>query len=345
MASMESRFYHILDSGKLARMPGPAEALAASKDGGFIWLDYCEPTHEDLAVLVDSLGLHPLAIEDCFDENQIPKIEDYPQHTFILFNAFTYFAKKLNIYEVDFFIGEKFLVTVSMLDAQGRPLFKGIERIIDLNYEGARQGPAFLAHSFMDWIVDQKFLTIEALEEELNELEDLILSDHSSFAPSELVRLRRELITLRKSLFHEREILIRVCRKDSLYIPEKAILLYRDVYDHLSKSFELTESFRDLVTSLMEMYLSLLNNQMNKAANQTNTSVRRLTIITTIFMPLTLLAGVGGMSEWSMMTGPENWKIAYPAFLAGMVVLGVLNYFLLKWLERRRLDKQGRDLD
>jgi len=78
----------------------------------------------------------------------------------------------------------------------------------------------------------------------------------------------------------------------------------------------------------------MLNNEMAKAANNTNATVRRLTFITTIFMPLSLLAGVGGMSEWSMITGPENWRISYPVFLAAMLVIGVLNYFLLKWMER-----------
>ena len=118
-------------------------------------------------------------------------------------------------------------------------------------------------------------------------------------------------------------------------IMEKAIFAYRDIYDHLIGFFELTESYRDIVTSLMEMYLSMLNNQMTRASNETNMTVRRLTIITTIFLPLTLLAGIGGMSEWSMMTGPNNWRIAYPAFLLAMVVLGFGNYFLINWLEKK----------
>jgi magnesium transporter len=98
----------------------------------------------------------------------------------------------------------------------------------------------------------------------------------------------------------------------------------------------LTESYRDMLSSLMEMYLSMLNNQMTKTANATNATVRRLTFITTIFMPLALLSGIGGMSEWSMMTGSQNWRIAYPAFLLAMVVIGFANYRLLKWLEKRR---------
>jgi magnesium transporter len=85
----------------------------------------------------------------------------------------------------------------------------------------------------------------------------------------------------------------------------------------------------------MEMYLSMLNNQMAKSANDTNATVKRLTFITTIFMPLTLLAGIGGMSEWSMMTGPQNWRISYPAFLLAMVLIGFINYYLLKWLNKR----------
>jgi magnesium transporter len=151
-------------------------------------------------------------------------------------------------------------------------------------------------------------------------------------------------LSLRKSLFHEREILVKICRKDCPFISEKAIFHYRDIYDHLAKFFELTESYRDILTSLMEMYLSMLNNQMAKSANDTNATVKRLTFITTIFMPLTLLAGIGGMSEWSMMTGPQNWRIAYPAFLLAMVVIGFINYYLLKWLDKRNLQRNPRTL-
>jgi len=190
-------------------------------------------------------------------------------------------------------------------------------------------------HVIMDHVVDQKFLAIEALEDELDAVEGAMLADVSSFNPVELIRFRWYLLSLRKSLFHEREILVKVCRKDCPFIMEEAIFHYRDIYDHLVGFFELTESYRDIVTSLMEMYLSMLNNQMTKTANETNSTVRRLTIITTIFMPLTLLAGIGGMSEWSMMTGPHNWRIAYPAFLLVMGVIGFVNYYLLSWIDKR----------
>lgn len=331
----ESTFYHITLEKNPVPMATLDEALAAAKGGGFLWLNYCQPVKEDLLVLIDILGLHPLSIEDCFDDNQIPKVEDYPHNTFILFNTFNYTNENLEIHEVDFFVGEKYLVTVSGQNEDHLFLLKSVERIVEHDMENARQGPAFLAHTLLDWIVDQKFVAIEAIEEKLNEAEDRILANHVNFNPADLLSLRRELLSLRKSLFHEREILVKICRKDYAFIPEKAIFFYRDIYDHLAKFFELTESSRDIVTSLMEMYLSLINNQMTRSANETNVIVRRLTFITTIFMPLSLLAGIGGMSEWSMMTGPENWRISYPVFLLVMAVLGIANYYILKLLEKK----------
>ncbi len=327
-------FYQISLTGKVRHVATLDEALATSSEEGFFWLDYCQPTKEDLAPLVDRLGLHPLAVEDCFDEDQIPKIEDFPKSTFILINSFDYVNKQLSIGEIDLFVGKNFLVSVSQRSAgQGGPL-SGIEKLVERELESVRHGPAFLLHVILDSVVDKKFVAIEALEDELDALEEGMLDDASTFNPADLIQMRRDLLNLRKSLFHEREILVKICRKDCPFIKDDAIFHYRDLYDHLAKFFELTESYRDLVTSLMEMYLSILNNQMAKAANETNSTVRRLTFITTIFMPLTLLAGIGGMSEWSMMTGPENWRIAYPIFLAAMIVIGLGSYQIFKRLEK-----------
>jgi len=334
-AMRETRFYHVSTGGDLIPAATPTEAVSASKKGGYVWLDFCEPTRDDLSCLIDLLGIHPLSIEDCFDTNQIPKIEDYPRHAFLLFNAFDYFRGSLSLSEVDAFIGGDFLVTVAGTDSQGRRLFDGIERTVGFDMESVRQGPAFLLHLILDQVVDQKFTTIEALEESLDAAEEAILADLPGFEPAELLHLRRDLLALRKSLFHEREILVKICRRDCRFIGEQALFAYRDIYDHLAKFFELTETSREIVTSLMEMYLSMLNNQMTRVANDTNATVRRLTFITTIFMPLGLLAGIGGMSEWSMMTGASHWPIAYPVFMVILAVIGLANYYLLKRLERR----------
>jgi magnesium transporter len=331
----ESRFYHISHAGKFLCIHTLDEALVLVKKGGYLWLDYFKPVKEDLSALIEPLGIHPLSIEDCLDQSQIPKIEDFPKNTFIIFNAFRCIEGRLVIDEVDAFLGEHFLITVTGNGSDHQWHAGDIEQMIEKDMGADRQGPAFLLHTLLDYIVDQKFLAIEALEEALDAAEDALLADVARFNPAELLGLRRDLLALRKSLFHEREILVKICRKDSPFVPEKAIYFYRDIYDHLAKFFELTESYRDLVTSLMEMYLSMLNNQMAQVANETNATVRRLTFITTIFMPLTLLAGIGGMSEWSMITGPANWKISYPLFILGMGVIGFVSYYALKRLGQK----------
>jgi magnesium transporter len=335
-----SKFYHFTPTGLFYGVKSFDEALDAYREGGFVWLNYYKPDKNDLTALVEPFGVHPLSIEDSLDSSQVPKIEHFPGNTFIIFNVYSYTGKTLFIDEIDLFLGKDFLITVSGINSNDRQPLNNIEKILENDKGLARSGPAFLMHVILDYVVDDKFKAFEALEDELEEAEETVLNETSTFKPTELMRLRKDLVNLRKSLFHEREILVKICRKDCPFISDKAIFNYRDVYDHLAKFFELTEAYRETVTSLMELYTSLLNNLMTKMSNRTNASVRRLTLIATIFMPLTLIASIGGMSEWTMMTGQSNWKFAYPLFLLGMLVIGVIDYFLIK-----RLDKSGKNND
>lgn len=337
----ESKFYHFTSTGLFYGVKTADEAIASSAEGGFIWLDYFCPAKEELYTLVDKIGIHPLSVEDCIDNSQVPKIEHFPNNTFIIFNSFSYYEKKLFIDEVDLFVGKNFLITVSGINSEGRKPLNNLEKIIANDPGLAKSGPAFLMHVVLDYIVDEKLQAFESLEDELEEAEDRVLNDPAGFNPAELMRLKKYLVNLRKSLFHEREILVKISRMDCPFVPEKAIFHFRDIYDHLAKFFELTETNREIVTSLMELYTSLLNNQMTKMSNKTNDSVRRLTLIATIFMPLTLIASIGGMSEWSMITGPANWKIAYPLFLLGMILIAGLNYFLIRQIENRNKDSKS----
>jgi magnesium transporter len=332
----EHKFYHFSATGLYYALDTLQETIDASREGGFIWLNYYKPSKEDLNGLIDTIGIHPLSVEDCLDENQVPKIEYFPNNTFILFNAFSYKAKELFIDEVNLFIGKNFLITVSGHNSDTRRPLDAIEKIVSNDTQNLKGGPAFLMQVVIDYLVDQKFIAFDALEEELEASEEAVIDDPSTFNPKDLMRVRKYLLNLRKSLFHEREILVKICRLDCPFITEKAIFHYRDIYDHLAKIFELAETYREIVTNLMELYTSLLNNLMTKMSNETNVSVRRLTLIATVFMPLTLLASIGGMSEWSMMTGPDNWKLSYPLFLVAMGVIAILNYIIIKKVEKKR---------
>ncbi len=337
----ETRFFHVEAGSGIRSLATLEEALLARARGGYIWIDVLDPTRDRLDAVAQPFGIHPLAVEDCLDEDQVPKIEDYPSHVLVLFNRYDYAARQLAIEEVDLLQGADFLVTVSRTGPAGGRVFANHEALVGPEIRNVEKGPDFLLHVILDHMVDAKLATIEALEDDIETAEEGMLEDATTFRLQDLVSLRRALLSLRKSLFHEREILVKICRRDSPFIGEGAIYHFRDIYDHLTKFFEFTEMNRDILTSLTETYLSLINNRMADVANRTNRSVRRLTLITTVFMPLTLLAGIGGMSEWSMMTGPHNWRVAYPLFLLAMVGIGTVNYLLLRWVERKREGRTG----
>lgn len=332
----QSNFYHLTPHGKLHKLKDLAATVAAYKRDGFVWLDYHQASRKDLSELMKPFGIHRLTIEDATDKNQVPKIEDYPGNTFVIFNAFEYSNGTLHVFEIDFVIGEKFLVTISGHDcAESQCPLRDIAELVEKEIENARQGPAYLMHVILDIIVDDKFTAIEALEDKLDAAEESILDEARKFNPAELLRVRRHLLSLRKSLFNEREILVKISRKDCPFIQGDAIYPYRDIYDHLSKFFELTETYREIVTSLIEVYMSMINNQMANTNNVMNATIRRLTFIATVFMPLTLLASIGGMSEYSVMTGGEgNMWISYPLFILGMALIALISYWVLKGMDK-----------
>jgi magnesium transporter len=331
----EARIVHIGPAGMTTPCASLEEALAAQRHGGYVWLDLEDPTAEDLEPLAERFGLHPLAVEDCLDGDEVPKIEDFPRNTFIIFNRFRFRDHDLAIEEVDFFLGADYLISVTAHVQEAGERQK-LDEAIRVEQTSLGKGPDYLLHVLLDYIVDEKLLAIDALQDDLDEAEELALEKGSSgFDAARFFRLRRNLLGARKSLFHGREILLKICRKDSPFISEEAVYHFRDVYDHLVKFLEVIEVCREMVATLMELHISTVNNELARLGNRTNQVVRRLTFITTVFMPLSFLAGVGGMSEWSMMTGPQNWRVSYPLFLLAMTVIGVASYFLLKWLERR----------
>jgi magnesium transporter len=331
-----SEYYRISPSGELLQLNSLSEAVTALGDDGYVWFNYRKASREDLAELIAPLGLHPLSLEDCTDENQVPKMDEFPTYSFVVFNALRYDQESIMADEVDLFIGRNFLVTVSGYSETTKFPLNGIHAIIERNISAGARGPAWLMHLVLDYIVDQMVDSVEKAEADIDLAEEAILDSPATFDPSTLIYLRRNLLDLRKSLFHEREILNKISRNDCEWVPEKATVHYRDVFDHLSNFLEMTESNRDNVTSLMELYASMLNNQMARDSNQTNATVRRLTFITTIFMPLTLVAGIFGMSEWTVMTGgEENIRYSFLIFAAMMAIIGIVNFMVIRWLERR----------
>lgn len=327
-------YIYVSPSGKTILFNSLEEALGSLRENGYLWIDLCDPDKKDLDPLIAPFGLHPLSIEDSTNGGQIPKIESFPNYSFIIFNEYDMLDDDLQLNEIDLIVGTNFLISISSQSEVSQSLHHRLEKIIDLGLLNVGQGPAFLAYLILDLVVDQKLAPIESIEDNLELDEDLILSDFSKFNPSSLMNKRRMLIALRKSVYHELEIVNRIMRRDSPFFPDKTLVFFRDIYDHLTKYSEMIESSRELTPTLMEMYLSMLNNQMTRASNQTNAIMRRLTLITTIFMPLTLLSGIGGMSEYTMMTQKWGWPLAYLILLVVFIIIALINFILLKRLEK-----------
>ena len=329
-----ARFFFVDEAGELSLVSSFHDALRAVQDGGYLWLDYCDPKLEDLEPLITELNIHPLSIEDSLNEEQLPKLDLYPNYSFLVFNVFESSSEELLAHELDLSIGKNFVISISHSDSQNQPLLQGMERLVERDSLKVKNGPSFLLHLLIDFVVDRKFLAIDQIETKLDNDEDEILQGSPGYDLSRLLDSRRDLNTIRKSVFYEREVLSKLIRQDSPFVVEKSVIFFRDVYDHLSRYYEISETARDQVTSLMEIHLSLASNQMAKTSNRTNAIMRRLTLISSIFMPLTLISGIGGMSEYTMMVGQENWRIGYLFLLVMMIIVAIVNFYLLRRMER-----------
>lgn len=333
MFQPEARYYSITKTAGVIHIPSLSEAVENAGAQGYVWIDYCDPTEALLSELIPHFGIHPLSIEDCLNEEQLSKLDLYPEYSFMIFNNFETTPEELLSHELDVFISSKFLITSSFRNQAGIPLLQKIETSVQREIERVAQGPSFLMHLILDIQVDRKLETVEGFEAKLDLAEDHILSTPETFRLASLLNTRRDLQVIRKSLFHERELLGKLIRQDSPFIVEQSLVYFRDVYDHLSKYYEMSDTAREQVTSLLEIHLSMLNNQMALSANRTNKIIHRLTLITTIFMPLTLISGIGGMSEFTMMIGQENWRIGYPILIVVMTLIAVINYLMLLRME------------
>lgn len=335
-----ARFFTIsLESGILQH----ADAAAAIQNlpaGGYWWFDYCEPALSQLEPLIAQFGIHPLSIEDSLAEDQLPKLDHYPNYSFMIFNFYEQTEEELLTHELDLFLGKNFLISISHLNQLGLPLLTGIDKSVERELPKITLGPSFLAHLMIDVVVDRKFYAIDSIENKLDQDENRILGEAQDFDLSTLLNSRRDLMTIRRSLFYEREVVNKLLRQDSPFIAEKSLIYYRDIFDHLSKYYEISETARDQVTSLMELHLSMTSNRMAESSNRTNAIMHRLTLITTIFMPLSVISGIGGMSEFTMMIGQNNIRVGYLILFVVMLLIAGINYLLLKRMENH-LTKEG----
>ncbi len=283
-----------------------------------------------LQKLSDCYNLHHLVLEDILNIDQRPKMEDLGAYIYIAAKMLSYNGKKGEISEeqVSILFGSNFLITFQE-EKPGDVFDVARERIRNNKGRIRKMGPDYLAYALLDAIVDNYFIILENIGEKIELLEDELIANPVPRTLHQINELKRNIIFLRKSVWPLREVINGITRSGSDLIKENTLIYFNDLYDHTIQVIDTIEAFRDIVSGMLDIYLSSLSNRLNQI-------MKVLTIIATIFMPLTFIAGIYGMNfhtEVSRLNMPElNWRFGYPFALSlmSLAAFGMLFYFKRK---------------
>lgn len=294
--------------------------------GSVTWIDV-QGLHEvEIIREFGEKGVHPLVLEDIVNTDQRPKLEDFGDYLYIVLKMLRPVeGKHFRVEQISLIVGSYFVI--SFQEGIGPDIYGNLkERIKNGKGRIRSMGADYLAYALIDPVVDNYFTILEDIGERVESLEDLVITNPSSETMRRIQHLKRELIVLRKAAWPLREVIAALERRDSQLVSDQVALYLRDVYDHIIQIMDSVEAYRDMLAGMLDIYLSSLSNRMNEV-------MKFLTIIGTIFIPLTFIAGLYGMNFQNM---PElHWHYGYYAslFLMLCVAGGMLLYFKKKkWL-------------
>jgi magnesium transporter len=303
------------------------DSLPSRDKPSVTWLDI-DGVHQP--EIIEQVGkhfnMHPLVLEDIANTGQRPKIEDYEDYIFIVLRMLRFDEEEneTKSEQVSVILGTNFVIS---FQEKERDVFDPIrERLRNSKGRIRKMSADFLAYSLIDAIIDNYFMVLERLGETIEEIEDSLVSNPTAARLQKIHDLRREMIFLRKSVWPLREVISRLERSESPLINEATCAYFRDVYDHAIQVMDAVETFRDMLSGMLDIYLSSVSNRMNEI-------MKVLTVITTIFIPLTYIAGIYGMNFRYMPELNQTWT--YPAILALMFVLAMFMVFFFrrrKWI-------------
>lgn len=287
------------------------------------WFDMETPRIEEIEALGKKFGFHPLTIEDCINLNQRPKLDDYENYLFIVlhFCVFHQKTEEIETKEIHFFLGPNYLITVH---AEPIEPINEIYKRCKTDSTIWERGCDFIFYLIGDTISDSYFPLLDTIGEDIDRLEDAILLSPKKENMDKVFTLKQDMVFLRKIVSPMREVFNNLSRKDSTLISEKNILYFRDVHGLLLMAYEMIDSYRDMVGNVLEIYLSTISNRMSEI-------MKRLTIIATIFMPLSFLTGFFGMN-FTMIPFGSPWLLIVMLTLTALLPVGMLLWFYKhKW--------------
>lgn len=284
-----------------------------------LWVDLEKPTpDEGRAILADTFHFHPLSVEDALSEIHHPKIELYDNYLYLILHGIDFqeeehwFATR----DVDFFLGRNYLVTV--YDGHSRSI-RNMKEVCEQHPRILSEGPAALMHRIVDSMVDNYRPEIAGIEDQLNTLEDEAILGQREDLVRDILGLKRDLASLRRVVIPQRDAVGRLARREFALISDELAYRFRDVYDHLVRLSDEAMLLQDRVSGILEAHLSTISNRLNRV-------MKVLTVMSTIFLPLTVLTGMWGMNvplpDFPGGDGLQFWWVAGCMAVISGIMLG-----------------------
>jgi len=307
-----------------------AEFSAALQDPkSLLWVDFENtPPETDEPLLRTVFGFHPLAIDDALQESHVPKIDDWGEYLYIVLHAVTFDTDEgghVDTQELDVFLGKNYMVT-----HHDQPI-RAVQRVMHACQRDSRyleNGVDYLLYRLTDEVVASYMPVVESMDEVVDIAEEEVFSRPSPTTLERIFTLKRAVLHLRRIIGPQREVLNKLARDDYAVIDQKARIYFRDVYDHLVRLHDISESIRDLVGGTLDTYLSVINNRMNDV-------MKTLTIITTLFMPVSFVASFFGMNFFQPVAGSLAPWMDVPAFILTMGTILLTPFGMFLWMRRR----------
>ncbi|MBA3231383.1 MAG: magnesium/cobalt transporter CorA [Acidobacteria bacterium] len=284
------------------------------------WVDLQVPTAEESRILADVFAFHELAIEDAIAETLHPKVESYGSYLYIILHGIDFQAveHRFQTIDVDFFLGPNYLVTVH------GGVSRSIGHVADIcarNSPVLSEGPAALMHRIVDTMVDNYRPEVDKLSDRLDDLEGQVFEGADPSLARRILEFKRDVISLRRVVLPQRDVVGRLARREFPFISESLAYRFRDVHDHLVRLTDESMQFADRVSTLFEAHLAMVSNQLNGV-------MKVLTIIATVFMPLTVLTGMYGMNvDLPRLPGGEPVQFWWVIVIMLVLSFGMLGFF------------------
>jgi magnesium transporter len=329
----------ILENNAPYRTRDMAKIRAAITAGTTTWIDLDKHEPAIDAFLTEALGIHALTLEDIWSDRPAPKVDEFPGYIYVCAQTMRASppdppdpsgppggSRALAHFELDLVVGRTFVITRD----EGRATVLAVHEELARTPKSLVRGPAWIAHSVLDHAVDGYLPVIDAFDDEVESLQDDVLAKagtrEGNAVLARILETKRSLQALRRISIHQRDVLLRLARGEFAILPAEIVPYMRDVHDHFVRVSDLAESYRDLVTSALEAYLSVQSNRLNEV-------MKTLALISTVMLPLTFIAGVYGMNFDRI---PElHWLYGYPYALClmGVTAIGAVLWFRHKaWI-------------